>query len=98
MAARPRGGASSRCPACRAPVLTQLDSHRAALLATVDLTPLTPDEQRAVREPNRLIYCLVSRPHCPPRIRPISPWHPPDCPHPHVTEHRCPPAEPTTLF
>ncbi|WP_060888683.1 hypothetical protein [Streptomyces scabiei] len=98
MAARPRGSTGPRCPACRAPVITQLDGHTAALRATVDLTALTPAEQAAVREPNRLVYCLITRPHCPPRIRSITPWHPPDCPHPHVAEHRCPPAEPTTLF
>ncbi|NUS86345.1 MAG: hypothetical protein HOY75_27390 [Streptomyces sp.] len=96
--ARRRGGADSRCSACGTPTHTQWDGHVAAIKVTVDLTPLTPAEQTAVLEPNRRIYCLTHRPHCPPRIRPLSPWHPPGCPHPHVAEHRCPPAEPTTLF
>lgn len=98
MAARPRGGNNSRCPACRAPVITQLVGQRAALKITADLTPLTPDQQAAVREPNRLIWCLRTNSLGQQHLT----WatgHPPDCHHgDHVTEHRCPPAEPTTLF
>ncbi|MFG3349541.1 hypothetical protein ACGF1Z_31345 [Streptomyces sp. NPDC048018] len=96
---RPRatGAADSRCPSCAAPVLTQWVGDRAALRVTADLRPLTPEQQQAVRTPNRLIWCLHSRPHATPRLRWLSRWHPPDCPHPHVTEHACT-AEPTTLF
>lgn len=95
---RPRGGDDSRCPACRAPILRQLVGHRAALTVTADLTPLTPAEQAAVREPNRLIWCLHTDSLGNRHLRWLTSWHPPDCPHPHVTEHRCPPADPTTLF
>ncbi|MEU8760691.1 hypothetical protein [Streptomyces sp. NPDC048659] len=96
---RPRaaGAADSRCPSCAAPVLAQWVGDRAALRITADLTPLTPEQQAAVRTPNRLIWCLVQTRHGTPRLRWLSRWHPPDCPHRHVTEHRCT-AAPTTLF
>ncbi|MEV3857772.1 hypothetical protein AB0J38_26035 [Streptomyces sp. NPDC050095] len=107
MTARPRGGApspSKRCPACRSPIHHQLVGSRAALEITADLTPLTPDEQTRAREPNRLIWCLNTSRTGAVDLRWIDPWHPPDCPHPHVTEHRCtappvrPAPEPDTLF
>ncbi|MFE6103218.1 hypothetical protein ACFVQ4_25120 [Streptomyces laurentii] len=91
------GTTNSRCPACRTPTLTQWVGDRAALRITADPTPLTPAEQDKVRTPNRLIWCLVQNRHGAPRLRWISRWHPPNCPHPHVTEHHCT-AEPTTLF
>ena len=85
------------CPACSAPTLTQLVGRVAALNITADLTPLTAEQQAEVRTPNRLIWCLYrAGPHT--RLRWTGPHHPSDCPHQHVTEHRCPPQEPTTLF
>ncbi|MFF5842160.1 hypothetical protein ACFY74_11905 [Streptomyces massasporeus] len=99
MTTRPRGGADSRCPACRAPVIKQLVGNRAALNVTADLTPLTPEQQRQVREPNRLIWCLRTNSLGVKRLLWLDPWHPPDCPDGvHVADHRCPPAEPSTLF
>lgn len=106
MAARPRGGADSRCPACRAPILRQLVGHRAALQVTADLTPLAPDEQARARGPNSLIWCLHTGRTGSPELRWIHPWHPPDCDHPHVAEHHCttphrtapPVGPPDTLF
>jgi hypothetical protein len=99
MTTRPRGGADSRCPACRAPVIKQLVGNRAALNVTADLTPLTPEQQRELREPNRLIWCLRTNRLGQKRLLWLDPWHPPDCPHgDHVADHRCPPAEPSTLF
>ncbi|MFC8267769.1 hypothetical protein ACFUIZ_18860 [Streptomyces cinereoruber] len=98
---RPRttGAVDSRCPSCAAPVLTQWVGTVAALKVTADLTPLSPAEQDVVREPNRLVWCLYrASAHSPPRLRWCTASHPPACGHPHVTEHRCPPAEPTTLF
>ncbi|GAA3717979.1 hypothetical protein [Streptomyces tremellae] len=98
---RPRatGAADSRCPSCGARLLRQWVGDRAALLATVDpAAPLTPDEQAAARGPNRLIWCLHTSPYAPPRLTWITSWHPPDCPHPHVADHDCPPRQPTTLF
>ncbi|MEE1814248.1 hypothetical protein PUR59_04330 [Streptomyces sp. SP18ES09] len=98
---RPRatGAADSRCPSCAAPLLTQWVGAVAALKVTADPRPLTSEQQIAVREPNRLVWCLYrASAHSPPRLRWITASHPPTCDHPHVTEHRCPPAEPTTLF
>ncbi|MFD5509153.1 hypothetical protein ACFWIB_15430 [Streptomyces sp. NPDC127051] len=93
------GADDSRCPRCQAPVLRQLVGNVAALNITADLTPLTPAEQAAVREPNRLIWCLrQASPFTPRRLTWTGRDHPAGCPHPHVTEHRCPPADPTTLF
>lgn len=92
MTARPRGGAASpskRCPACRAPIHRQLVGDRAALQVTADLTPLTPEQQTAVREPNRLIWCLTTNRLGDHNLRWLTPWHPKNCPNPHVTEHRC---------
>ncbi|WP_267089654.1 hypothetical protein [Streptomyces sp. NBC_00249] len=64
---------------------------------TADLRPLTPSEQAAVREPNRLIWCLRGGEHTARRLTWTGRDHPATCPHPHVTEHRCT-TEPTTLF
>ncbi|MFE5771419.1 hypothetical protein ACFQ7O_24000 [Streptomyces sp. NPDC056485] len=93
------GAADSRCPRCRAPVLCQWVGAVAALQVTADLRPLTPAEQAAVREPNRLIWCLHQRgPHTPRELRWTGRDHPAACPHPHVTEHRCTAEQLTTLF
>lgn len=94
-----KGSADSRCPSCSAATITQLVGDRAALKVTADIRPLTPEQQAAVRTPNRLIWCLVQAgPHTPARLRWTGNTHPTTCPHPHVTDHQCPPAEPTTLF
>lgn len=100
MAAGTRGSrGGQRCPACRAPVIKQLVGDRAALNVTADLTPLTPEQQQAVREPNRLIWCLQTSRLGARRLHWLDPWHPPDCTRGgiHVADHRCH-AEPTTLF
>ncbi|MEV6569972.1 hypothetical protein [Streptomyces sp. NPDC051577] len=92
------GAADSRCPRCRAPILRQWVGQIAALHVTADLTPLTPAEQTAVREPNRLIWCLRQpSEYTAPRLAWTGSLHPAACPHPHVTEHRCN-TESTTLF
>lgn len=99
MTARPRGGTPSRrCPACRAPIHREVVGHRAALTVTTDLTPLTPAEQAELRASDRLIWCLRTNQLGIHRLVWLTAWHPPDCPHPHVTDHICPPADPTTLF
>lgn len=99
---RARGAADSRCPACAAPVLTQWVGDRAALRVTADLTPLAPEQQAAARGPNRLVWCLThTGPHTQPRLRWLTPWHPANCPHPHVADHQCPGPrgqQPDTLF
>lgn len=97
-----RGGADSRCPSCSAPVLVQWVGQVAALKATVDLP--APDESRpygpalAASTPDDLVWCLPRRPFGALRLRWTSRRHPDDCPHQHLTTHRCPPAEPTALF
>lgn len=92
-----KGGDDSRCPSCRAPVLRQLVGDRAALHVTADLTALTAEQQAAAREPNRLIWCLKTSKYGTPRLTWLTSWHRTDCPHQHVTEHRCD-RQPTTLF
>lgn len=91
------GTAESRCPRCQAPVHRELVGRIAALDVVADLRPLTPSEQAAVREPNRLIWCLRGGEHTARRLTWTGRDHPASCPHPHVTEHRCT-TEPTTLF
>ncbi|MBX7464905.1 hypothetical protein K1Y80_02260 [Streptomyces sp. MAG02] len=99
MAGRASESGTTRCSSCSAPILRQLVGHVAALAVTADLTPLTPTEQAQVRGPNRLIWCLYQRsPHTAPRLRWTGTDHAAACPHPHVTEHRCPPQQPSTLF
>lgn len=94
---RTTGTATAPCPSCAAPTVTQWVGQRAALKVTADLTPLSPQQQAAAWEPNRLIWCLRQT-RSGPELRWLQRWHPPNCEHAHVTEHRCPPAEPTTLF
>ncbi|WP_369778866.1 hypothetical protein [Streptomyces sp. R33] len=91
------GADDSRCPRCRAPILRQLVGRIAALTVTADLTPLTPSQQAELREPNRLIWCLRGGDHTTRRLAWTGRDHPANCPHPHVTEHRCT-TEPDTLF
>ncbi|MCP3817809.1 hypothetical protein NLX86_06565 [Streptomyces sp. A3M-1-3] len=98
-ASRQTSSSPQPCPACSAPTLTQLVGRTAALNITADLTPLTPEQQAEARTPNRLIWCLYQAgPHNPPRLRWTGHHHPPNCPHPHVTEHHCRPAEQSALF
>ncbi|MFD6968337.1 hypothetical protein ACFWBA_08630, partial [Streptomyces sp. NPDC059949] len=80
------------------PILRQLVGQIAALTVTADLTPLTLEQQAAVREPNRLIWCLrQASPYTPARLAWTGRDHPATCKFPHVTEHRCT-TEPTALF
>ena len=96
MAWHGRTDGGTRCPSCRARILTQLVGRTAALNVTADLTPLSPAQQAELYTPHRLIWCLYrAGQHSTPRLRWIGQHHPDDCPHQHVTEHRCPP---TTLF
>ncbi|MEU6279771.1 hypothetical protein [Streptomyces sp. NPDC047028] len=100
--ARGRGNDDSRCPACGAHTLAQWVGHTAALRARVDLPP--PGETRpydttaADAEPNRLVWCLPRQSYRPLRLRWTARGHPPDCPHQHLLDHQCPPAEPATIF
>ena len=101
-AGRRKGGADSRCPACGQPLLVQWVGDVAAIKASVDLPPAHEARPyapaRAASTPNDLVWCLPRRPYGALRLRWTSRRHPDDCPHQHLTTHRCPPAEPTTLF
>ncbi|MGX1116362.1 hypothetical protein RKD37_001725 [Streptomyces ambofaciens] len=102
-ARRSRGGTATgtRCPGCGQPLLVQWVGDTAALKAVVDLPPadarLPYAEALKGRTPNDLVWCLPRLPHRAPRLRWTHGRHPPDCPHQHLTTHRCS-TEPTTLF
>nr|WP_253267997.1 hypothetical protein [Streptomyces asoensis] len=55
-----------------------------------------PDEPRPYRaaladsSPNDLVWCLPRLPHRALRLRWTTGRHPPDCPHQHLTAHKCP--------
>ncbi|MFK0124929.1 hypothetical protein ACIQSP_16635 [Streptomyces nigra] len=98
MSARPWGGDNSRRPAagprpcehCGQPVLRQLVGHRAALKVTADAEPLPLDQALALREPNRLVWCLARLHGGDAELR----WRcrgGEACRHEAVIEHRCPP-------
>lgn len=90
-----RGGDNSRrsaagprpCPSCGAPVITQLVGHRAALKVTADAEPIALTDALALREPNRLVWCLATLRSGGIELR----WRcRTKCDHGAVIEHRCP--------
>lgn len=95
-AARPQGGADSRrsaagprpCALCGARVLKQLVGQRAALHVIADAEPIPYEQAMALREPNRLAWCLAVRRSGERELL----WRcRTDCAHQSVIEHRCPP-------
>lgn len=84
-------GASRRsCDRCGAAVLRQEVGHRAALKVIADAEPLPLAEALALREPNRLVWCLVQLRSGDVELR----WrcrNRSPCSHGVVIEHRCPP-------
>ncbi|MBH1939242.1 hypothetical protein I5Q34_34140 [Streptomyces sp. AV19] len=91
---RPSGAGAVRgsCLRCGAPVLRQLVGRRAALSVVADAEPMTAADAFALREPNRLDWCLREL-STGPDLR----WtarSPSPCPHPHVIDHRCPAGTP----
>lgn len=93
-----RGGADSRrsaagprpCERCGAAVLRQEVGHRAALKVTADAEPIPLAQALALREPNRLVWCLVRLRSGDLELR----WRcrgREACGHEVVIEHRCPP-------
>lgn len=94
--ARPQKGADARrtaagprpCAHCGARVLTQLVGQRAALKVTADADPIPYEQAMALREPNRLVWCLAVRRGGERELL----WRcRTDCGHGAVIEHRCPP-------
>lgn len=94
MAGRTRGGSPQRCPSCGAPLLVQWVGDVAAVQARV---PLPPEDARlpypqalAERTPDDLVWCLPRLPFRALRLRWTGGRHPPNCPHQHLTTHKCP--------
>jgi len=94
MAGRGQGRADSRCPACGQPLLTQWVGDVAALKARVTLPPpeahLPYPQALQDRTDNDLVWCLPRLPHRALRLRWTGNRHPPNCPHQHLTSHKCP--------
>lgn len=86
----PARSGSARRVRCRCgrPVLRQLVGNRAALDVTADADPMPAAEAAALREPNRLDWCLRHTKHGI-DLRWVDRFHPANCPHPHVIDHTC---------
>lgn len=90
--ARRDAARKGKCPKCHRPVLQQLVGRQAAVSVTADAEELTPAAANALREPDRLDWCLrtvstgldLRWTHCHAKAG--------TCPHPHVIDHRCPSA------
>lgn len=84
------GGGARRmpCPRCHHPVIRQLVGRSAALDVTADDEQLTAAAAAALREPNRLDWCLRTT-KAGPDLRWPGSTHRADCPHPHVVDHKC---------
>ncbi|MGW7248846.1 hypothetical protein [Streptomyces decoyicus] len=93
-AAGSSGARRTRCARCGCPVLRQLVGRRAALDVCADAEPMTAAAAAALREPNRLDWC-VRTVGGGPDLRWLDGGHRIDCPHPHVIDHMCTaPADP----
>lgn len=94
MAGRGRGDGSTRCPACGQSLLAQWVGDVAAIRARVTLpaenTRLPYPQALADRTPDDLVWCLPRLPFRALRLRWTTGRHPPDCPHQHLTTHKCP--------
>jgi hypothetical protein len=83
-------GASQRsCGLCGAAVLRQEVGHRAALKVTADAEPIPLERALAMREPNRLVWCLARLRSGDVELRWRCGARKP-CGHDVVIEHRCP--------
>ncbi|WP_406337340.1 hypothetical protein [Streptomyces sp. NBC_00649] len=82
------GGARRVRCRCGRTVLRQLVGQRAALDVTADADELTAAAAAALREPNRLDWCLRTT-KAGPDLRWLDGTHRADCPHPHVIDHQC---------
>jgi hypothetical protein len=89
---RPSSSGGARRVRCRCgrTVLRQLVGQRAALDVTADADPMTAAAAAALREPNRLDWCVRQRKDGP-DLGWVYATHPVDCPHPHVISHKCTP-------
>lgn len=87
-AAGSNGARRTRCPRCGAPVLRQLVGRRAALDVVADAEEIPAAAAAALREPNRLDWCVRTVGGGPDLRWPGS-THPTDCTYPHVVDHVC---------
>ncbi|MFB6875700.1 hypothetical protein [Streptomyces sp. NPDC056323] len=96
-AAAGSGARRTSCPRCGSPVLRQLVGRRAALDVTADDTRYTAAAAEALREPNRLDWCLRTTKHGPDLRWADCHHHAATCRHEHVVDHQCnAPAGPLT--
>lgn len=87
--AQQRGASRRSCDRCGASVLRQEVGHRAALKVTADAEPIPLDRALALREPNRLVWCVAGLHDGGLELR----WRchtGRPCAHAVVIEHRCP--------
>ncbi|MFF1498676.1 hypothetical protein ACFVZR_02060 [Streptomyces sp. NPDC058316] len=70
-------------------MLRQLVGRRAALDVTADDTRYTAAAAEALREPNRLDWCLRTTKHGPDLRWADCHHHAATCPHEHVVDHEC---------
>ncbi len=78
------------CPRCGADTLTARTPDRvAAVDVRADPEPIDPATIPADR--TRLAWCLTGGGHTPQRIRWRDRWHAPNCTHPVLIDHVCPP-------
>ncbi|MBQ1122606.1 hypothetical protein [Streptomyces sp. B15] len=98
MTSRTEAGARRTTCRCGAPVLRQLVGRRAALDVTADAAPMPAPEAAALREDNRLDWCLRYPAGGGPDLRWADCHRARDpCPYPHVIDHQCTgPAAPRT--
>lgn len=87
---RSAGAVTTKCPRCGAPLVCQLVGPTTALQVTAETTPLTPEQEAAVRtDPNRLTWCYRTPKYGTPRLAWRDRWHPAGCPHQHLADHAC---------
>lgn len=82
------GARRTRCPRCAGRVIRQLVGRNAALDVVADDEQMTGAAAAALREPNRLDWCVrTTRDGL--DLRWPGSGHAADCPHPHVVDHVC---------
>lgn len=83
------GGARRVRCRCGRTVLRQLVGNRAALDVTADADPLTATAAAALREPNRLDWCVRTTGGGPVLMWADCHRRTADCDRPHVIDHQC---------
>lgn len=81
------------CERCGEPVLHQ--RHGLPYTVTTGAEKLTLADASARTDPNRLAWCLRETRAGARLVEVLSPFHNPQCPRPHLVDHRCPAGTPT---